>query len=676
MENNTSQINDENKLEDVVVVNDEAVKGTKKRARRGFSYYFTNGLIASWLGALTEIIYKALYEGLFGRIFTSYSPKQSKFEGGFFKGRLFGSEGAKHRSRKVRRVFAEGFENSFFLGLVKKISRLILETPLKNYGNYCLSFGLYTVFMYFFRRFFALLATADMGHFITGAVFIIISIPMLTSKISLAQALGRSVISRAVLCDALGMRDESFEIAAKQTRFRANLVIILGIASGLLTLFIDPIHIPLAVLLICAIAMILSTPEMGILVSLFALPIFSFYDMPSVMLTFLVGVTSLGYFVKLIRGKRIIKFEFVDFAVLAFMVIIAFSGIISAGKKASLYEAAVAVALMLIYFLITNMMRTRQWINRCVLALVGSATITAVLGILEYFFGEVGTQWLDTSYFSDIKGRVVSLFDNSNVLAFYLVIIFPFALDLIFRARGKGEKFLTCFSGAAIALCVVFTWSRGAWIGIVASTFVYLMIKTRRVIKAFFAFCLSLPILAVVLPPSIINRVLSIGDISDSSTYYRVLTWRGSLSAIGDGILGGYGFGISAFESAYPRYAYAGIEAAEHTHSLFLQIVFGMGLVGLFAFFMIMLLFSQKNLEFFSKTRITGQVGIAAAAFASFVSAMVMGMFDYIWYNNRVMFLFWAVLGISCAVIRMEDDLERRRQIEIACDDSSAYIDI
>ena len=109
---------------------------------------------------------------------------------------------------------------------------------------------------------------------------------------------------------------------------------------------------------------------------------------------------------------------------------------------------------------------------------------------------------------------------------------------------------------------------------------------------------------------------------------------------------------------------------------MFLQILFGMGIVGLLAFFMIMVLFSQKNLEFFSKTQITGQSSVALAAFASFAAAAAMGMFDYIWYNNRVMFLFWAVLGLSCAVIRMGDDLERRRQIDIACDKSSAYIDI
>lgn len=682
MDNNTSEINVEKKPEDVVTlvpeseIETESTVETKKRTRRKLSYYFTNGLVATWLGLLTEAVYRALCEGLFGKIFTSYSANQSKFDNGYFGGRLLGGERAKQNSRKLRRVFAEGFEKSFFLGFVKRSSRIMLETSLKNYGNYCLTFGLYSVFSYFFRTYFTILKPADMGHFITGIVFIFIAIPMLMSKNSLAEVLGKGIVSRAVLCDAFGMRDESFEIDAKQTKTRANLAIILGMASGLLTLFMDPVYIPIVALLIVAIAVIMVTPEIGILVSLFALPLFSFYDMPSVLLTFFVGVTALGYIVKLIRGKRIIKFELIDLAVLFFLIVLISSGIISAGARMSFYEAAVAGTLMLVYFLIANMMRTRQWINRCVLALVSSATITAVLGVIEYFFGDVSTQWLDTAYFSDIKGRVVSLFDNSNVLAFYLVLIFPFALDLILRARSKGERFLACFSGASIALCVVFTWSRGAWIGIVVSMLVYFMIKTRKVIKAFFAFCLSLPLLAVVLPPSIINRVLSIGDISDSSTYYRVLTWKGSLNAMREAIFGGYGFGMSAFESAYPRYAYAGIEAAEHTHSLFLQILFGMGIVGILAFFIIMLLFSQKNLEFFSKKQTAGEVGIAVAAFASFVSAVTMGMFDYIWYNNRVMFLFWAVIGLSCAVIRMGDDLEKRRQTEITCDKNSAYIDI
>ena len=152
----------------------------------------------------------------------------------------------------------------------------------------------------------------------------------------------------------------------------------------------------------------------------------------------------------------------------------------------SFYEAMLACILMAIYFLIANMMRTREWINRCVIALVASATVTSVVGVFEYFFGELSTEWLDLNYFGDIKGRVVSLFDNSNVLAFYLVMVFPFALNLILRGRNKSEKFLAFFSAVSIAICVVFTWSRGAWLGLIVAAIVYLLIKTRKIIKVLF----------------------------------------------------------------------------------------------------------------------------------------------------------------------------------------------
>ena len=69
-------------------------------------------------------------------------------------------------------------------------------------------------------------------------------------------------------------------------------------------------------------------------------------------------------------------------------------------------------------------------------------------------------------------------------------------------------------------------------------------------------------------------------------------------------------------------------------------------------------------------------MGIPVAAFSGIVAALVMGMFDYIWYNSRVMFLFWAVMAISCAAIRISDESTKRRRVEVSCDSSSAYIDI
>ena len=53
-----------------------------------------------------------------------------------------------------------------------------------------------------------------------------------------------------------------------------------------------------------------------------------------------------------------------------------------------------------------------------------------------------------------------------------------------------------------------------------------------------------------------------------------------------------------------------------------------------------------------------------------------MGLFDNIWYNSRVMLLFFAVMGIACAMIRISDENSVRRRVEVECDKTSAYIDI
>ncbi len=676
MDNNTPGPDILTETEVLGTEEEKAEKASKKRNRRKFSYYFTGGIIMAWLTSLTEYVYNALAGGLFGGIFTAYKKEQRAYEKGYLKKDIVGNAKLKGYLWQVRKVFAEGFESSFLPGFGERIIRTLLETSLKNYGNFMLSTGLYTIFSFFVRRFVAVFETASLVHFITGVVLVAVSVPLLMSKISLAEALGSSVSAKTLLCEAFGLRDESFDVPVKQSKLRANISIFLGMAAGLLTLLISPLFLPIAAFLLVAVTLILGTPEIGVVISLFSLPFLSLSPTPSVTLAAIVGVSALGYVVKLIRGKRIIKFEIVDVAVLLFSIILFFSGVFSAGGKASFNEAILACVLMAVYFLITNMMRTEKWIDRCVVALVASATVTAVLGVLEYLFGDAPARWLDTTYFSDIRTRVVSLFDNANVLAFYLVIIFPFALNLIFKSRGRGEKFLAAFCTAAIALCTVFTWSRGAWLGLIVATVIYLLIKTRKVLKAFFAFCLALPLLSVIIPSNVLRRFMSIGDLSDSSTYYRVLTWRGSLNAVKDSLWGGYGYGTSAFERVYPTYAIAGIEAAEHTHSLFLQITFAMGVVGLVAFFIVMLLFAQKNLEYFTRKETKSNSGVPAAAFAAVMAALVMGLFDNIWYNNRILFLFFAVMGIASAVIRISDESVRRTNIEVASDSSSAFIDL
>lgn len=648
----------------------------KKKKRRGLSYYFRSGVFSHLLDKIVNGIYNGLQSGFFGRIFSSYSSSQKALDNSYMRDHVVGSSDVSEYARKLRGSLSGKFESSFFLWLSHKLRKGFVSTPLKIYGNYFLSFGLYSTFAYFVSKFTDFLPAASSDLVWFGAVVILVSVPMLLSKESLSEAFGKSKIMSSLFGTAFGFRKESFEVSAQPSRLKANLAIILGTLSGFLTFFVDPLNIVTAMLSVIVVMLIISTPEIGILLSLFLLPFFSFAPSPSIALTAFVGITAVSTLMKLIRGKRILRFEILDVAVILFMGAMLLSGAVSVGGRVSLNEALLCAALMLIYFLLANMMRTEAWVRKCIIALVSSATVVSFVGIFEYMFGELDVQSFDVEYFVDIKGRAVSLFDNANVLGFYIVMIFPFALDLIFRSKTLRTRAASVIAALSMVFCVIFTWSRGAWVALLISAVIYMLIASRKTLKTIFTLCFAIPFLPFVLPQNILNRFMSIGDMSDSSTFYRVYTWRGTVKAAVDNFWSGVGYGNYAFEVVYPQYAYAGIEAAEHSHNLFLQILFGMGIGGLLLFILTLIVFSQKSLQHLKNCRDSNISGAVGASFAAFLAAMIVGAFDYIWYNYRIFFLFWAIIGLSCAAVRVADDKAARETVRAVNGSESAQIDI
>ena len=166
---------------------------------------------------------------------------------------------------------------------------------------------------------------------------------------------------------------------------------------------------------------------------------------------------------------------------------------------------------------------------------------------------------------------------------------------------GGACMLLAFFVGAAIVVCTVFTWSRGSWIAIIISSIMFFLMYSRKAFRIFGAALLVIPALPLILPDTVMNRFLSIANLSDSSISYRLYTWEGTMSAVEDNLLGGIGFGNEAFRAVYPRYAYAGIEAAEHSHSLYLQLLLALGIIGILVFAIILFLcfqnFREKALE-------------------------------------------------------------------------------
>ena len=139
---------------------------------------------------------------------------------------------------------------------------------------------------------------------------------------------------------------------------------------------------------------------------------------------------------------------------------------------------------------------------------------------------------------------------------------------------------------------------------------------------------------------------------------------------------GGIGYGSEAFVKLYPLYAYEGIEAAPHSHSLYIQILLSVGIGALICFAVIILLYTQKTLEFLKAPSSKDSYLIASAAFVSTLSLLIMGLFDYVWYNYRIFYLFWVALAIGVACIRIGKKEKSREDIRQNVTEYSASVDI
>ncbi len=636
---------------------------TEKKNVKSASGIASVSFLISLLDRFGFFLRNAIIFGFFGRIFTSYSRFQSKFEKSISGKTLFGNHKVRRFFRKVRKFLSTVIDSSYFTQKSKRTVNYLCSIPLNFYGNFSLFFGLYTLVVYVVKLFLIDVAEADDSYIFVGICLVIASIPTLFSKTSLAGSVKKSFIFSLIFSDAFGFSDQNFVENKVKVKGRGNYMLFLGLLVGMLTFFVHPLTILAVISVIILLLLIASAPEIGVLITIVFLPFLSFFENPTIVLCVLICITWTFYMLKLLRGKRVFKLELLDLFVLVFGVTIFASSFFSAGGETSFSSAAVAIILLLGYFLVVNLMRTLRWVKRCVLGLISSATIVAAVGIIEYFFAESSGEWLDLSLFSDIRLRVVSFFGNPNVLSAFLVMIFPFVLAILSLSKRKNEKILSFLAALMIVACTVFTWSRGAWLAIILCTLIFFIMCKPKTFRIFGAALLVIPALPLLLPNTVTNRLLSIVNLSDSSISYRLYTWEGTTAAIKDNMLGGIGFGNEAFQNIYPKYAYAGMETAEHSHSLFLQIFLALGIVGIVVFAIVLFFSFQKMFEYVKNPENTESKIYTVAVIASLIASIVMGVFDYIWYNYRVMYIFWIIIAIGCAAVRV-GNYERNRKKE------------
>ena len=405
-------------------------------------------------------------------------------------------------------------------------------------------------------------------------------------------------------------------------------------------------EISAAVLLCIAAGAVLIAPRTGMVACFALVSLSGFLPHPSVCL--FAVVILVGFRAVFVNGKYIPCL--LDLFVLCYGILLILSGLFGADRL-SVFGAILYSVFLGGYFLFSFVAK-KEDTQRAVSALIVSSVLTAFVGVWQMFNGGFESGWLDSTAFSGIKARISATFDNPNVYATYLLLVIPFVLERVISNKIRGRRIAYLVVLALLTLCILQTWSRGAWLGLLLEIFVFLLLSAPRLLK-YTAFGLPLAgVGAMLFFPQVITRFKSIGDLSDTSVSYRISAWKGIAKMISANRFLGIGFGEPSFLAVYPLFAYSGATAVKHSHSLYLQILVETGAVGLMLFLAAMLIFAKDCLKSVFLRRQNS--GIIAAGFSAVVGSLFMGLTDHIWYNSRVFICFWLVVALTNFETRKE----------------------
>ena len=658
-------------------------------------------VIISALDSVADKIYSALRNGFFGRIFTSYTGNV-----GTIAAKVTGKSAFSDKLDSARRTVAKTIEGSLAAKLYTWLVHYLLSCRVKVYGTVFETFFIYSavVQVYSFYKSGFSGIPFDLISTLLAAIAVL---PLLTSNLPLFTLLAKSPVGRRVLA-VTGNRCEGAD--AYTARGRCNIGFVVGTVLGLATYFIPAdLMIKLAIRGIWAM-LVFHSPEFGIVSLAFMMP----FD-KTMMLVAETAIVILSFALKLILGKRTIKLEAVDIAALLFAVMMLIGGVFSM-SRASLKPMLVYLCFMAVYFLIVCLIRTGEWLSRCVISAVASGTAVAAYGIFQYLTGRIGfsTKWLDSEMFEDISGRAISTLENPNMLGEYLVMIIPMAAALMLCSETLRRRAMYFLAFGCLGCCLIVTWSRGAWLGMMFAALVFCLIWSKRCLHLFWVLVLSIPFLPIILPQNILLRFASIGNVADTSTSYRLNIWLGTMKMLPSRILSGIGIGEGAWKLVYPHYALTGVSEAPHSHSLYFQIWVEMGFVALVIFVIFLGMMFASNFSMYAKLSDAGDSLIsritpaplkdapaserrispeeyedrrlrrsrnsfrlmAAAPLCGISGVLVQGFTDYMWYNYRVYLMFWICLGLTAAFARFGRERIAAGESLMDDDSSTAVADI
>ncbi len=357
-----------------------------------------------------------------------------------------------------------------------------------------------------------------------------------------------------------------------------------------------------------------------------------------------------------LRGKIYYRYTSLDIPILVYIGLTLFLFFMRSWNISLAVEGMRIYLEYLIWFFVgSNLLLSRRQFNALMKGIVAVAIIVAAVGVFQQIIGiETPEEWVDKAE-AAIQTRVFSIVVSPNVLGSLLIPFMMITAGQLLTTNKRLERWLYLGALAIQAACMVFTYSRGAWLAFALSAVVFCFLYNPRllILAAAAAFA------AVKFVPGIGSRfsyLFSSAYISSSQRGGRLALWQSAIDKFKYDPVFGSGFGTFGGAVAARR-----VPGGYYVDNFYLKTLAESGIIGLAA--LIWLLFSlfRSGYSACKKIKDSNLYIMGAAIFSGLLGIAAHNAVENIFEVPMMTSYFWLLAGMLLALPAISNAEDKSR---------------
>jgi O-antigen ligase len=365
---------------------------------------------------------------------------------------------------------------------------------------------------------------------------------------------------------------------------------------------------------------------------------------------------------------------------LAFLLARLVSALVSSDVGASLTEFLNLCGGVALFVIASGFVWSSERIRRVVNLLLITSAVAGVLGVVQLLRGPAWTtQFVSTKLGLAIYGAWAQQVIHSGVALYWdpevagglvrsvgtffygspycMFLAFPLCISFLLFDSEKSLKRKVLYGGSALlfTINVIFSQSRGGWLGLLLVLFIFIVTRPNKV-KALgiLLICLFLLLLGgglfySLIPSDLRARIEDLA-VTHSASFIRLGLWKEYAAAIKDHLLFGVGYNKSLLVSQMlvPG-ATSTTPSAGHSHNLFVQMTYIGGLISLIPLLGVIVTWLGSLSILVKRANVGFEKAVAGGLLGGAAWYLLQSMFEYPFNYPQTLNLFWFFAGLTSA---------------------------